>query len=313
MGHPTFMKRYRTYSQYLKEQFGVKVQKVMIDAGFTCPNRDGTKAVGGCTFCDDDGSGSPLIRHSLPVREQVRLGIEHARKSGAAKFIAYFQSFSNTYAPVETLSRLYREALDHPDVVGLAIGTRPDCVSEAVLDLLAELSRQTRVWVEYGLQSAHNQTLELLNRAHTAEEFVDAVERTQRRGIPVCAHLILGLPHETPEMMIASARLIAALQTHAIKIHFLYLEEGMALAAQYRKGTFRLIEKETYLKVVCDILEMLPPQMVVERLTGDPNPKKLVAPAWALEKSQLLNAIDKELERRDSFQGKLYQPLPVEI
>lgn len=297
------MKLYRTYRDYLIGLFGERVQKVMIDAGFTCPNRDGAKATGGCTFCDDDGSGASIIPRTLPVKEQLLRGIAMAKKNNVAKFIAYFQSFTNTYAPVETLSRLYRDALDHPEVVGLAVGTRPDCVSEAVLDLLTEINQTKKVWLELGLQSAHNRTLEFINRAHTVEEFTDAVERTQERSIPVSAHMILGLPFETPEMMMETARLIVSLKTHAIKIHYLYLEEGTAMTQQYRKGLFRVMEKETYLKLVCDILEILPPEMVVERLTGDPNPEKLVAPSWALEKAAILQAIEQELTRRGTRQG----------
>lgn len=282
----------------------------MLDAGFTCPNRNGAKSVGGCAYCDAQGSGSPLIPRGLSVPEQVRLGIERARQKGASKFIAYFQAFSNTYAPVQKLRSLYLQALENPDVVGLSIGTRPDCVSEATLDLLAEIQqKQTHVWLEYGLESAHNATLQSVNRAHTVEEFVETVERTHAKQLSVCAHIILGLPRETPAMMLETARLVASLKLHSIKIHFLYLEEGMAITEQYRQGKFQMLERSQYLKTVCDILEILPPQMVIERLTGDPDPKKLLAPKWALEKSALLQEIDRELERRNSFQGKLYAEL----
>jgi len=307
------MKRYKTYREYLKGLFGEKVQKVYIDAGFTCPNRDGVKGVGGCTFCDVAGSGSTLIESGLSVAKQVEHGIEQVRQKDVGKFIAYFQAFTNTYAPVEKLKELYSAAIKHPQIVGLAIGTRPDCVSDAVLDLLNEFQQQVQVWLEYGLQTKHNQTLEQLNRGHTAEEFVEAVLRTQERGIPVTAHLILGLPGETPEMMIESAQLIASLNTHGIKIQNLYLEEGMKLTQDYKNGRFSIMDRETYIQLVCDILEILPPEMVIERLTGEPNPRSMVAPKWSLEKAALITAINRELEKRNSTQGKFFLrsfPLP---
>lgn len=304
------MKRFRTYRDYLKELFGEKVQKVMIDAGFTCPNRDGTKGVGGCTFCDDKGSGSTLIQPNLSVSEQVNHGIQQVRQKDVSKFIAYFQAFTNTYASVDILRKLYSEALTHPQIVGLVIGTRPDCVSEAVLDLLNEFQEKTHVWVEYGLESSHNTTLSLINRGHSCEDFVAAVLRTHERNIPVTAHLILGLPHETGEMMMESAQLIASLNTHGIKIHNLYLEEGMPLTEDYRQCKFTLLDRQTYVGLLCDVLEILPPNMVIERLCGEPDPAKIVTPHWALQKAPLITAINRELEQRNSTQGKNYA-LPI--
>lgn len=303
------MRRYKTYREYLKGLFGEKVQKVYVDAGFTCPNRDGVKGVGGCTFCDVAGSGSTLIVSGYSVAKQVQLGIEQVRQKDVGKFIAYFQAFTNTYAPVEKLKELYAAAIKHPQIVGLAIGTRPDCVSDAVLDLLNEFQQQVPVWLEYGLQTKHNQTLEQLNRGHTAEEFVEAVLRTQERGIPVTSHLILGLPGETFEMMIESAQLITSLNTHGIKIQNLYLEEGMKLTEDYKNGKFSLMDRETYIKLVCDILEILPPGMVIERLSGEPNPRSVFAPKWGLEKAALITAINRELEKRNSTQGKCFSRL----
>lgn len=302
------MKRYRTYKDYLTDLFGEKVRKVMIDAGFTCPNRDGVKAEGGCTFCDEAGSGSSLIVSRFSVKEQVRHAIEQMKRDHVQKFIAYFQAFTNTYASVDKLRELYSAAIDHPDIVGLAIGTRPDCVSDGVLDLLQEFQQKTKVWVEYGLQSRHNQTLKRLNRGHTAEEFEDAVIRTQERGLPVTAHLILGLPHETPEMMMESAQMIIDLNPFGIKIHNLYLEEGMPMTEDFQRGDFKMIEKQTYIQLVCDILEKLPPEMIVERVCGEPNPQKAIAPDWALQKAPLLHDIQVELKCRLSWQGKFYRP-----
>ena len=285
----------------------------MIDAGFTCPNRDGGKGVGGCTFCDVAGSGSSLIVNGLSVQEQVHHAIEQMQRQHVKKFIAYFQAFTNTYAPVEKLRELYSAAIDHPDIVGLSIGTRPDCLSEAVLDLLQEFQQKTKVWIEYGLQSRHNATLQRLNRGHTAEEFEDSVLRTKERGLPVTAHLILGLPHETAEMMMESAQLIIDLNPHGIKIHNLYLEEGMAMTEEWRRGEFQMMEKKDYIKLVCDILEKLPPEMIVERLCGEPDPRRAVAPDWALHKAPLLQEIEQELERRNSWQGKCYTVTPHRV
>lgn len=304
------MKRYRTYREYLKEAFGEKVQKVMIDAGFTCPNRDGVKGEGGCTFCDEAGSASTLVVSSLSVREQVSHGIRQCRQKDVRKFIAYFQAFTNTYAPVDRLRELYFAALDHPQVAGLSVGTRPDCVSEGVLDLLCEIQDSKPVWIEYGLQSKFNQTLEKINRGHTAEEFADAVTRTQERGLPVTAHLILGLPGETPEMMLESARFVAGFNPFGIKIHNLYLERGMPLTEEYQKKSFQLMSQKEYVRLVCDILEILPRETVIERLTGEPDPKKTVAPHWAVGKAALLTEIDRELKRRNSCQGKFASHKP---
>ncbi len=304
------MKRYRSYRDYLTGLFGEKVRKVMIDAGFTCPNRDGAKGAGGCTFCDVAGSGSSLIVSGLSVKEQVHHAIEQMQREHVKKFIAYFQAFTNTYAPVEKLRELYSAAIDHPDIVGLAIGTRPDCLSDAVLDLLQEFQQKTHVWIEYGLQSRHNSTLQRLNRGHTAEEFEDSVLRTKERGLLVTAHLILGLPHETPAMMMESAQLVIDLNPHGIKIHNLYLEEGMALTEEWRRGEFQMMEKRDYIYLVCDILEKLPPEMIVERLCGEPDPRRAIAPDWALQKAALLQELERELERRDSWQGKFYTVTP---
>lgn len=300
------MKRYNTYKDYLTGLYGEKVRKVMIDAGFTCPNKDGNRAFGGCTFCDAAGSGSSLIVSGLSVLEQVQHGIEQMKRDHVQKFIAYFQAFTNTYAPVEKLRELYAAAIEHPDVVGLAIGTRPDCLSDAVLDLLQEFQQKTQVWIEYGLQSRHNQTLEKLNRGHTAEEFEDAVIRSKERDIPVTAHLILGLPGETEEMMMESAQFVIDLNPHGIKIHNLYLEEGMPMTEAWRRGEFEMLSKEKYVELTCDIIEKLPPEMIVERVCGEPHPERAVAPDWALHKAPLLHEIEKELESRNSWQGKIY-------
>ena len=224
MGIPDLFgeKRYRSFSRYLREIFGCRVQKIPLDAGFTCPNRDGRVGLGGCIYCGPRGSGTGAYENGVPLGEQIRAGIESGkRRFGKCKFIAYFQAFTNTYAPPERLKSLYDEALRHQEVVGLSIGTRPDCAPDEVLELLEEYARRCHFWVEYGLQSAHDYTLELINRGHDIAQFVNAVERTKGRGINICVHIVLGLPGETKEELMATADLVASLELEGIKIHSL--------------------------------------------------------------------------------------------
>jgi radical SAM protein (TIGR01212 family) len=298
---------YRSYSQYLKEKFPYKVFKIPIDAGFTCPNIDGTVAYGGCTYCDNK-SFSPNARLSpRPVREQVLIGIEfYRRRFGAEKFIVYFQAFTNTHGPVDHLKKLYDEALDCPDVVGLSIGTRPDCVPEEVLDLLSNYLDRCHLWVEYGLQSIHDATLAGLNRGHTYAQFMDAVERTKRRGIPICGHVILGLPGETREMMMQTAEAVAALDLDGIKIHHLYIAKNTALARTHNRQPIQVLALEEYIGLVCDFLERMPPRMVIQRLMGELNEEYVVAPLWNKSKGEILRLIDQEFARRGTGQGVRY-------
>lgn len=315
MGIPDLFgeKRYRPFSRYLREIFGCRVQKIPLDAGFTCPNRDGRVGLGGCIYCGPRGSGTGAYENGVPLGEQIRAGIESGkRRFGKCKFIAYFQAFTNTYAPPERLKSLYDEALRHQEVVGLSIGTRPDCAPHEVLELLEEYARRCHFWVEYGLQSAHDYTLELINRGHDIAQFVDAVERTKGRGINICAHIILGLPGETKEEMMATADLVASLELEGIKIHSLYVLKGTKLAEIYQRGEFRLLELEEYVSLVCDFLERLPPDMVIQRLTGEAPRDLLVAPRWSREKMAVLGKIDTELEQRGSYQGIEWRPSPIQ-
>lgn len=296
--------RYRSFNRYLREIFGCRVQKIPLDVGFTCPNRDGRVGFGGCIYCGARGSGTGAYKKGVPLGEQIRTGIERGkRRFGECKFIAYFQAFTNTYAPPERLKTLYDEALLHPEIVGLSIGTRPDCVPEETLDLLEEYARRCHLWVEYGLQSAHDHTLELINRRHNVAQFVDAVERTKGRGINICAHIILGLPGETKEEMMATADLVESLELEGMKIHSLYVLKGTKLAEMYQRGDFRLLEPDEYVSLVCDFLERLPPDMVIQRLTGEAPRDLLIAPPWLREKMTVLGKVDAELERRESYQG----------
>jgi uncharacterized protein len=300
-------RRWYSFSRFLRERFGGRVYRVTVDAGFTCPNVDGSVALGGCVYCDNR-SFSPNRR--LPrrtVREQVERGIALlTQRYRADHFLCYFQAATNTYAPLDKLRRLYDEALQHPQLVGLIIGTRPDCVGDEVLDLIESYGRRMYVSLELGLQTIHDRSLDWMNRGHHADAFFDAVRRCQGRGFEVCAHVILGLPGESRDDMLATARALASLPIHAVKIHNLHVVKDTPLEEMHRRGAARMMEFEEYVSVVGDFLELLPPDMVVQRLNGDAPPDYLVAPAWCLDKQRILRALDEELRRRQSWQGKRY-------
>jgi len=302
-------RRYRALSWFLRQRFGARVHRVTIDGGFTCPNVDGTVTTGGCVYCDNR-SFSPNRR--LP-RASIRAQVEHGiavlgKRYDVQHFLAYFQAATNTYAPVDRLRRLYDEALGHPQIVGLAVGTRPDCVPDEVLDLLTEYSRSRFVCLELGLQSVHNRSLDWMNRGHHVGAFVDAVARCQGRGLDLCVHVILGLPGESRADMLATADVLASLPVDGVKIHNLHVVRDTPLERMYRAGQVRMLELAEYVGVVCDFLERLPQGMVIHRLSGEAPPDYLVAPGWCLDKPALLRAIDAELERRDSRQGRLCDP-----
>ncbi len=314
MPKPSFWnnsKRYYDLKSFFVNRFGCKVYKLQIDAGFTCPNRDGTVGRGGCIYCD--GRFSRLRQQGTPlpaVTEQIETGKAFYRgKRGARKFIAYFQTATNTYAPVEQLKPLYDEALSPDDIVGISVGTRPDCVPGEVLDLFEAYAEDRHVWLEYGLQSIHDRTLELINRGHHADTFLDAVERTAGRGVNICVHIIVGLPGETREDMLQTARVLASLPIQGIKIHLLLALAGTPLGDLYQRGEIRMISREEYVATVCDILEILPPEVVIQRLTADGYRDIYLAPAWGTNKMSVINEIDDELERRDSWQGKFLSPI----
>jgi uncharacterized protein len=304
-------KRYLDFNTYLRGIYGDRVQKITVDAGLNCPNRDGTLSTGGCIYCNPKGSGTGAHAKGLSITEQILQGKAAIyRRYKAKKYLVYFQAFTNTYAPLDTLKKIYAEALEIPDVVGIAIGTRPDCISEDVLDLLTEYARHHVIWLEYGLQSAHDRTLVEINRGHDFQCFKDAVEATQNRGIKICAHIILGLPNETREQMLETARTVARMNIQGIKIHLLYLIKGTRLDALYQAGGYKCLTQREYAELVCDVLEVLPPDMVIQRLSSDPHPHELRAPLWALQKSDNLELVDEILEGRDSFQGRLFDPGP---
>ncbi len=297
-------KRYNAFSDELKRVFGCRVHRISVDAGFTCPNRDGTVGTGGCIYCGGAGSGSSGIARGLPVAAQLGEGKEvMVRKYRAEKFIAYFQPYSNTYAPVARLAELYDEALAVAGVVGLIVGTRPDCLPEEVVDLLADYHRRTYFWLELGLQTPHDRTLARLNRGHDFAAFAAAAERGRKRGLRVCAHVILGLPGETRAEMLETPRILNDLGVEGVKLHLLHVMRGTGLAELHARGEVPLLSRDDYVGLVCDFLERLDPRIVVQRLTGDGGRDHLVAPLWSLAKFVVLNAIDGELERRGTRQG----------
>jgi len=298
-------KRYHLYSHQLKELFGRRVHKISVDAGFGCPNRAGGRNQGGCIFCDPSGSGSVGLDHRLSVAAQLQAGKEiMQRKYKAQQFIAYFQPFSNTYAPIKELRCRYDEALSVDGVVGLAIGTRPDCLPDAVLDLLADYAGRTDLWLEIGVQSSHDTTLQRLRRGHDYQCFLDALRRARQRGLRVCAHLILGLPGEGRAEILATTNEMARLRIDGVKLHLLHILAGTELGDAYQRGEIPVLDQAAYVTLACDVLERLHPQTVIQRLTGDGPRDRLLAPLWSLNKWEVLNAIDAEMERRDTRQGE---------
>ena len=299
------VRRYSAFGQHLKELYGMPVYKVNVDAGFTCPNRDGTLSVGGCVYCNNDSFRPSVCSSTIPLRDQIAAGIPYLkRRYGAQAFIVYFQPFTNTYAAVETLERLYREALDNPGVVGLAIGTRPDCVDEEKLSLLEELAKDRFILVEYGLQSIYDRTLSFINRGHDFARFQEAVLMTAGRGIRIGAHLILGFPTETRQEMLAMADVLSDLPIGFLKLHQLQVIKGTALAEQYAQRAFPTLGYQDYLGLVADFLERLSPEVVLQRLFAAAPGNILIAPVWNRTRSEFLRDLDLLLESRGACQGK---------
>lgn len=300
--------RYHSYSYYLKRRFGHRVQKVSIDAGFSCPNVDGSVAKGGCTFCDNRSfSPSRRVRRQA-VLDQISDGISRLkRRYKCNHFLAYFQPATNTYAPVDELRPLYEAALRHEKVIGMAIGTRPDCVPDDVLDLLEEIAEGTYLSVEYGIQTIHDRSLIWMNRGHLYDVFPDAIERSRERGFEICAHVILGLPGESHADMMATAHEMARLRLDAIKIHNLYAVKNTPLADQVASGEVVLMERDDYIKTLVDFIEVLPPTTIIERVSGEAPGDYFIGPTWCLDKPNVLATIKEEFARRDTWQGKHYR------
>ena len=304
-----------SFGAFLKRRHGGRIQRVSIDAGFSCPNVDGAVARGGCNFCDNR-SFRPSRRVRLQkVAEQLETGIQTVRRrySKVSGFIAYFQPATNTYAPVEQLAEIFELALSiHPEIVGLAIGTRPDCVPESVLSLIEKLAATHEVSIEYGMQSIHDDSLRWMNRAHRHEHMINAIDRSRGRKFETCAHVILGIPSETHGMMMETAEEISRLGFDAIKLHNLYAVKGTPLGTEVLEGKVEMMEYQTYLHTLVDFLERIPPHVIVERISGDAPPDFLIAPKWCLRKSELRLDIENEFRRRGTIQGSCWTPPSVQ-
>ncbi len=297
-------KRYHTLDYFYKHKFNSKVFKVSLNAGFSCPNKDGTVGFGGCIYCSKLGSGDYAGKKEESLTEQFNNIKEMMlKKWSEAKYIGYFQANTNTYAPVEELKNKYEEILELPNVVGLNIATRPDSITKECMDYLEQLSKRTYLTIELGLQTIHEDTSKLINRCHTLKCFEDCVKELRKRNINVVVHIINGLPHETRDMMLETVKYLNKLDIQGIKIHMLHIIKDTALENLYKKEKFHILSREEYVDIVCDQLELLRPEIVINRITGDPNPDELIEPNWLIKKFGVLNEIDKELVRRNSYQG----------
>lgn len=300
-------KRYHSWNYALRQEFGGKIFKVPVDGGFDCPNRDGTVAHGGCTFCSVSGSGDMIVapEEPLPVQFQKEIDMMHQKWPHVDQYIVYFQNFTNTHAPIEVIKERFEQVINLPGVVGLSVGTRPDCLPDDVVEYLAELNQRLYLWVELGLQTTFEQTSRQINRAHDYATYVEGVAKLRAHGIRVCTHLINGLPGETPEMMLENVRrTILDSDIQGIKLHLLHLMRNTRMLRDYHEGRLQLMTREEYVQVICDQLEMIPSEIIIHRLTGDAPWDSLVGPMWSLKKWEVLNAIDQEMIRRDSYQGK---------
>lgn len=297
-------RRYLSLNSWLKSRFGVAVRKVSLDAGLGCPNRHGGVGPGGCIYCNQRGSGTGVHANLPSITEQLEKGISFlTRRYGTQKYIAYFQSYSNTYGPTPYLKMLYTQALSLPQVVGMSVGTRPDCVADDVIDLLSELNSDKLVWVELGLQSMHSKTLRLINRGHDFAVFAETVERLMRRGLQVVTHLILGLPNETFHDMISTARAVSNLGVAGVKLHPLYVVRNTTLEKMYDDGAYIPLTMEQSITATIETLANLDPNIVIHRLTSDPHREELVAPGWMLDKRTVRERLNREMERIDFRQG----------
>lgn len=301
-------KRYHTWNYHLRHTFGTKVMKIALNAGFTCPNADGTKGYGGCTYCSDTGSGDFAGNPADSILEQFEeIKAKMHKKWKEGKYMPYFQARTNTYAPVSVLRERFEPVLSRKDVVGISIATRADCLPDDVLDYLSELNERTYLIVELGLQTVFDRTGERINRCHTFDEFLEGYNKLRERGIKVCVHLIDGLPGETHEMMIESARVVGRLRPHCVKLHLLHVLKGTKMAQELERGEVKLLERDEYVNIIVDQLEVLPKETVIQRLTGDGARASLIGPLWSLKKFEVLNAIDRETERRNTWQGRLFE------
>jgi len=301
-------RRFYSFGRFLRQHFNKKVFKIGIDGGFTCPNRDGTRGDGGCIYCENESFRAGSLLSEEDIALQVKNGISYRHKKyEAEKYIVYFQNFSNTYGPVDRLAALYNQALDHEDVVGIAISTRPDCLGRDVLDLLEEIHTKSHLWVELGLQSANDQVLKRINRGNTRNEFGEAVGQLKKRGIRTCAHVILGLPGESRSSMFDSASLLNELRVEGVKLHQLLIVPGTELAHMYEKGEVECFSMEDYLELTAEYLARLSPEIVIHRLFGVANNKNVLAPRWNKSKMAMTQTIDAYLKTSGRWQGELFK------
>ncbi len=302
-------RRYNDFPTYFKAKFNGRVQKVSVDAGFTCPNRDGTKGVGGCVYCNNKTFKPTYCNLKDSITNQISKGVDFfSPKYPTMRFLAYFQAFSNTYAPLENLQQLYEEALAHPKIIGLVIATRPDCLTAEILDYLENLSKEYYVMVEFGIESHLDTTLNLINRGHNFEEAIFALSETRKRGINNCAHFILGLPGENKSDFLNQARVISKLQVDNLKLHQLQIQKGTLLEKQYKTDPqrFDLLSLEEYIDLVVDYLELLNPRIIVERFVSQSPAEMLIAPKWGLKNFEFVAKVEKHLKKRNTWQGRLY-------
>ncbi len=304
-------KRYNSYPEYFRKQFGERIQKISVDAGFTCPNRDGTLAFGGCTYCDNEAFNPSYCRPDKSLSQQIEEGIEfHAKRyRRAKKFLVYFQPYSNTYAPLERLRQLYMEALSLPGIIGLVVGTRPDCIDEDKLKFFAELSEKYYVTIEYGIESCYDKTLESINRQHTFQQSVDAIKKTASAGLRTGAHIIFGLPGETRDQMLNEASILSALPIHSIKFHQLQIVKNTILENEFKNipERFELFELDEYVEFIVAFIERLNPGIIIERFTGEMPPRFIVAPDWGLIRNDQINRlIEEKLEKLNTWQGRKF-------
>ena len=301
--------RFNSLNDALRERFGEKLYKLTLNGGCTCPNRDGTLGTRGCIFCSEGGSGEFAANPQLSVREQIEDGKRRlSGKRPVSRYIAYFQAYTNTYAPIGHLRRIFTEAISCPEIAVLSIATRPDCLGDEVLSLLEELNRKKPVWVELGLQTIHEKTAEFIRRGYSLPVFDRAVEELSSRGIETVVHTILGLPGESPEMILDTVRYVSRTNASGIKLQLLHILKHTDLADYYARTCFHVLSMEEYVDLVIRCLEVCRPDLVIHRLTGDGPKDLLIAPEWSQAKRQVLNAIHRELKRRDTFQGRLYTP-----
>lgn len=305
-------RRFNSYNEYFKKEFGERVQKVSIDAGFTCPNRDGTLAFGGCTYCNNDAFNPSYCQPTKPIKQQLEEGIEFhlKRYRRANKYLAYFQTYSNTFAPLEKLKKIYSEALSHPNVIGLVIGTRPDCIDDEKLEYFGQLNKDHYLIIEYGIESCYNKTLETINRQHTFEQSVEIIEKTAEKGIKIGSHIIFGLPGETRQEMMDQVQTLSALPINNIKFHQLQIIKNTKMALDYKKDPdgFDLFSLEDYINFIVEFTSRLNPDFIIERFTGEVPPRFLAGPNWGLIRNDQVNLlIEKKLEELDTWQGKKYR------